>query len=107
MAEYDAPVREQLLTDVLEFLGLALSDTNRKQLAVMLEALEIFDERNVKYGDAWKEGGWEDSALHLRSKAVRVYSSTKGTLLKPFDYLDDALDAINYAAFYVRNVRDW
>ena len=102
---YDDVPRQQMLTDVLEFLGLALSDTNREQLAVMLEALELFDERNVKYGDLWQEGGWQDSAAHLRSKAARVHSATKGTLLQPYNFIDDALDAMNYAAFYVRNVR--
>lgn len=83
------------------------SHTDIEQAAVLMEALMIFRERNAKRADLWREFGWEDSTLHIRSKAMRL-----GLLLnqeidvEPVELLDDALDLINVSVFFVRNVRD-
>jgi hypothetical protein len=80
--------------------------TDRAQGEVLIEALEIFLERNAKRADLWKQFGWQDSALHLRSKALRIALALEKDLdIDPEDVLDDAIDIINYAVFFVRNVR--
>jgi hypothetical protein len=82
------------------------TDTNVRQAAVLMEAFDKFYERNAKRVDLWKQFGWEDSALHLRSKAARIaLALDKGLDIDPEELLDDAIDIINYAVFFVRNVR--
>lgn len=82
------------------------STTDLEQISVMLEAFQIFVQRNAKRHDLWKQFGWEDSALHIRSKAARVGLTLDPAVdLDPDDVLDDALDLINVAVFFVRNVR--
>jgi hypothetical protein len=85
---------------------LPATDTNVRQAAVLMEAFDKFQERNAKRHDLWKVFGWKDSALHMRSKAARIALALEGDLdVDPEELLDDAIDIINYAVFYVRNVR--
>lgn len=67
-------------------------------MQVLLEAFDIMVEREAQHGALWKEYGASDTAFHLKSKALR--------LLNNLENIDDGLDAINYAAFTVRNVRE-
>lgn len=86
---------------------LSLSTTEQEQLYIFAESFEIFRERNKKYKDLWKEGGWLDSVHHIRSKAARLATLLSGvaTLPDAETHLDNALDLPNFAAFFVRNVR--
>lgn len=84
---------------------LCLKDTreNRAQLAVLAEAMGIYQERESVRGGLWKAAGAKDSAHHLASKSRRItYALDHAT---PTAVIDDGLDAVNYAAFAVRNVR--
>lgn len=74
--------------------------TSFQQALVLGEAYKVFTERNKKYKDLWKEYGAEDSALHIRSKLMRLTTTTVET------EEDDGLDLINYAVFWIRNWRD-
>ena len=84
-----------------------LSKTDADQLLVLQEAFEKFQERNGKYKDLWKKGGWPDSAHHIRSKSERIVNAvTTGATLEEAElYIEDAIDLVNYAVFFVRNVR--
>lgn len=93
-----------------------LSGTDRAQLEILVEALNKFQERNAKYQDLWKEGGWGDSAHHVRHKAARVAMCLRGSKNEDGHYSsgdpvhlvdleEDAIDLINYSVFFVRNVR--
>lgn len=83
--------------------GLEVNDENVAQLQVLLEAMHIYQEREAVRGGLWKMAGAKDSAHHLASKSRRVtYALDHAT---PDAVIDDGLDAINYAAFAVRNVR--
>jgi hypothetical protein len=98
---------EAALSAILERAGLlntGVPETEMKQqLAVMLDAMDIYCERGKSRGDLWKEGGYRDSAHHLKSKAMRVANSVRlGT--EEDEGLDSALDAINYAVFFARNL---
>lgn len=90
---------EQALYD----LGLVVNDDNAAQMQVMVEAMFIYQEREAVRGGLWKEAGAMDSAGHLRSKAMRVKHAIDHAM--PEAAIDDAHDAVNYSAFYIRNVR--
>jgi hypothetical protein len=51
-----------------------------------------------------------DSAHHVRHKGARVGMLATQPLAappnKPQEFIEDALDLINYSCFFVRNVRD-
>ena len=92
---------------ILELAGLEDTDTNREQMNVFLDAMQIFELRNAKYGDLWKEYGWRGNLLHIQSKAARVrkvwWDDPAGGRADLSD-LDDARDLLNYTAFFIRNV---
>lgn len=94
-----------------------------EQAKVMFEALGIYAEREETRGGAWKKYGVEDSAQHLKSKSLRLSTalsmhsddvrqqSDNPKHNSPRDkfsheVVDSAMDAINYAAFAVRNWRE-
>ena len=92
--------------------GAEHSQTDIEHAACLVEAMQIFRERNDKYGDLWKEGGAADSAFHLKSKSMRAVillskqAQRGGHNPEELEaQVDTGLDLVNYALFYVRNVR--
>lgn len=82
---------------------LEINDDNIAQFQVMMEAMNIYADREEVRGGLWKRAGAGDSSFHLRSKGERIaFAATHG---KHEAALDDAIDAVNYAGFFVRNVR--
>jgi len=86
---------------ILTVLHLPDTRTNREQLTVLVECLKIFDERNSKYKDLWKEVGQDDNLHHMKHKVARVDMMFRSGETD----VDDALDLINYAVFFIRNGR--
>lgn len=74
---------------------------------VLEEALRKYIERDGVYQGAWKEAGWEDSLDHIRSKAKRLlrWSGTEPLTIQQQAIEDDAIDLINYTAFFLLNLR--
>lgn len=100
------PSKYSNVREILELADLESSDTNAEQMSVFLDCMQLFQERNAKYGDLWKEYGWRGNLLHVQSKAARVRKVWWDSK-DPFGHnadIDDALDLINYAAFFIRNV---
>lgn len=99
------------LNQTLAAFGLEITQTNREQLSVMMEAMRIFQVRNKVHGNLWAEQDVEDAAHHVRSKAARLYNVA--TRLSPGELdmdewtviKDSALDGINYNVFAIRHVR--
>lgn len=89
--------------DALHTLGIEQTADNCEQLEVLVESLLIYGEREKARGGLWKAAGAVDSAHHLKSKGGRVKHAVDHAM--PDAGLDDAHDAVNYAVFYVRNVR--
>lgn len=92
---------------------LELTRNEEQQLFVFLRSLDIFRERTAKRGDHWKQFDSRDAVHHIRSKATRIdllledpfREETAGmSKPEPADLIDDALDLINYCAFFVRHV---
>ena len=75
------------------------------QLRVFTHAMHIYVQREEKRGGIWKEFDPEDKLMHLRDKLRRMEYSwehfSDGATLD----LDDAYDLLNYAAFYIRQVK--
>lgn len=91
--------------EAVKHLGLSAKPTTVEQMDVFREALELFEQRNNSddgYSDLWKEYGWEDSLVHMRSKLRRVEQRFRNLTSQD---LDDALDLLNYTVFFIRNVR--
>lgn len=82
------------------------TDSELEQLNVLLEAFGLFQERNARYNDLWKEGGTPDSLHHMKSKHARTQASgATDTPEQQLERLDDPLDLINYTVFYILNLR--
>lgn len=96
-------VSKDKVWSALEALGLDLTEDNCAQLQTLSEAMFIYQERERARGGLWKQAGAFDSAHHLQSKARRVTFAIEHGKLEAV--IDDGLDAVNYAAFAVRNVR--
>ena len=88
-------------------MGLSHED-RREQANVFAEAMEIYEERSAARGQLWKEFDERDAAVHIRSKAARLYVAVENPDADGADAeaLDSALDLINYAAFAVRHIRN-
>lgn len=95
--------RKALVEEALNVLGLDNNEDNCAQMQVLVESMFIYQEREAARGGLWKAAGAVDSAHHLKSKGARVKHAVDHTM--PDAGIDDALDAVNYSAFYVRNVR--
>lgn len=75
-----------------------ITDDMIQHMEVLVEAFAIMVDREATHGGLWKQYGAADTAFHLKSKALRMANNLQN--------IDDGLDAINYAAFTVRNVRE-
>lgn len=88
-----------------------------EQAMVFIEALKIYADRNVKYRDNWRRMGWRGLLIRIRERSDRLWDTfwsgvawkPDGVMDEPGDRMidaDDALDLINFAAFFVRQTRD-
>jgi hypothetical protein len=98
----------------MQMLGFEATDEDVAQFKVLMRALRKFHERDEKHRGLWRYFGAIDSAHQARAKATRTYNVAIGLIRGQFksehvnDELvnDDAIDMINYAAFFVRNVEE-
>jgi hypothetical protein len=80
-------------------------DTLWQHARMLAAALVLYRERNEVTPDAWKSAGYLGNLLALKGKVNRLMASLwykvapNGNTEKP---IDNALDAINYAAFFAR-----
>lgn len=96
--------------EMLEGNGIQPTEENAMQLIVFLQALRTYDSRTSAYGQVWKQYGALSNLLSVARKTDRIMSSwwheegEKPVLHK--DNLDDAIDLLNYTAFFIRNARE-
>lgn len=90
---------------MLDALEIPQTSTNYAQARVFAMALVLYNERNEITPDAWESAGYLGNLLALKGKVNRMMASLwykvapNGNTEKP---IDNALDAINYAAFFAR-----
>jgi hypothetical protein len=95
--------REETIARVLQEIRADVTEENSAQMRVLLEAFDIYLERDKRYKGVWKGSGYLGSLFDLRKKITRawqVFWVGEGD-----GNIDDGLDIINFAAFFVRNVR--
>lgn len=93
-----------------------MSDTDQddrmKQSDVFLKALEIHVGRSEAYGEVWRNYGALSNLLSAARKVDRLMELWWHAGVFPEmpaihkDALDDAFDAINYLAFFIRNATE-
>lgn len=93
--------------DALASLGLSQTDDNVNQLLVFAEALDTYEHRTPKYGQNWKRYGWLSNLSDILRKSDRLWSMYWTGKMNPMEGgLDDAIDLLNYIAFFIRNAQD-
>ncbi len=97
-----------LMEEILGRLGYKPTPTSVEQLAVLMEAFAIFQERNGRYRDEWRRTGWRGALFETRKKVSRVWQCfwTGASTKDPAMLYDDVFDAINFMIFFVRLHRD-
>lgn len=80
------------------------------QLAVLMEAHAVYRQRSASYGAVWQHYGAQSNLLSAARKVDRLmemwWHNPDGAKALQKDATDDAIDAINYLSFFVRNARD-
>lgn len=97
---------KHLIDKFLEAHNIEAKPTMRAQMSILMQAMSIFQDRERTRQEVWKEYGPADKAMHIRSKAARIAKITELDDVDNRDGVDEALDLINYAAFYVRQVEE-
>jgi hypothetical protein len=83
-----------------------------EQSEVFEKCLEINEDRSAAYGDVWRNYGAVSNLLSAARKVDRLMETWWDGLINGTapgihkDALDDAYDAINYLAFFIRNATD-
>jgi hypothetical protein len=100
---------DQTVGRFLEAIGLEANYETREQLMIMMEALTVYQQREAQYAGAWKEFGALNNLVRLATKCKRLVNkywtkSISDLMGQDVDF-DDAIDAINYAVFFVRQGR--
>ena len=95
-----ATVKERLIQ------GFVTKDANQMEdaveiLSVFIRALQKFNERNTMRGGLWKRSGWRMNLVFVKSKATRLWSMFGEGRGEPDLTLDDAVDLLNYVAFFI------
>lgn len=71
-----------------------------------LPALRIMCEKGSMRGDfTWKEAGWRGQLYEAQKKMRRVWACWWRS--KPYAYMDDAFDLLNYTGFFIRLARQY
>lgn len=89
----------------LTALGFENTEDNWEQLSYFAEAMRLYEKRGKKYGDAWKDYGFQDCMFHCRSKMKRLGAVLQNIAAEVAGDLeiDDGIDLLNYAVFAMRN----
>jgi hypothetical protein len=88
-------------------------DAVKAQFEVMYDALLIYEQRNENYKDNWRRMGWRGVLVRIRERAERLWDvywwdgedvTDLEDRMYPPRNVDDAIDLINFAAFFVRGM---
>lgn len=81
----------------------------RLQHEIMLKALKVYDQRNVRYKDNWRRFGWRGCLFRIRERVERAWDDLwdyDPDDVESMEYkIDDLIDMINFVVFAVRAVQ--
>jgi len=107
IAVQDLKLLGEVFGDVfLQYNGIEPTDSNLAQFNVFMEAMSLYDERNKRYKDQWKESGWMGALYDIRKKAARLFRQFFGEEPTEGASEDDAWDLINFGGFFIRGRRE-
>jgi hypothetical protein len=94
----------------LEAHDITPNDAMIDQLSIFMDAMDLYQARRQRYGDGWQRYGWLDSLFHMRNKMLRIeaefWTTPPDNSHEATVRLDNAMDLLNYIAFFIRNVYD-
>ena len=106
------PPLPEAVNQLLHAYGLPEDDDTRAQLAIFMNAMSVMVERRGQYMDAWREYGALNNLIRAATKVkrlVNLFWHNEGG--PPYEDRsdDDAIDALNYLAFFLRQscLREW
>lgn len=118
MALPDVPrLSPEYVFGLFEDLGVEANPNNVEHFMTLMQALLIYNERSHSYNQVWKQYGALSNLLNAARKVDRLmeYWWTKqeeildsNGRVRPLlhkDNLDDALDAVSYLVFFMRNAQ--
>jgi hypothetical protein len=85
------------------------------QFDTLLEALEIYSDRNGRYKDNWRRFGWRGCIFRIRERAERAWDDLFYAEVPEHieDHkrwadakVDDLVDLINFSCFAIRAIRE-
>lgn len=80
------------------------TESEAAQVAIVLQALDIFSKKNATYNDGWKAYGKYGACFFIKDRANRVWRMLK----KSGEFNEeDALDLINICCFAIRSQREY
>lgn len=98
-ADVLARMQEQEIT----FMTGAGQPPRDEQFDIMDSALSIYFAKNDKRKSSWRGAGWKGNLIEMRKKLDRLWAAWEEPDEKD---IDEALDLINAAAFYIRCVKE-
>ncbi len=104
--DIDAKMLSEPVKEIFDYYNIDWNDSNREQFAIFLQALQLFNERNKRYRDQWKETGWRGALYDIVKKGRRLFTQFRLATAAPEATDDDAWDMINFCAFYLRAKQD-
>lgn len=103
-AEGDDAICSEPMKALMEEFGVPITPDNVSHLSILICAMVLYAEREEAYGSAWREFGATAQAMNLARKAKRAWVSFMKAKHGPA--CDDALDSINYGAFFIRAIAE-
>jgi len=101
---------EDYAWDFLTRAGLDPTEELVEQLRVFCDALRVYDDRTASYGQVWEQYGAVANLINAARKVDRLmecwWHNPDGAKALAKDGLDDAIDLLNYTAFFVRLARE-
>lgn len=82
------------------------SDSDKHHAFVLGRALSIYQERNAKRSDAWRDAGWKGQLVEARKKLDRLWAIWRLDREPDAKDIDEAIDLINAIVFWVRCVEE-
>lgn len=104
------PTENERIAAFLVDSGILPTEDIVAQTKVFLEALTIMDNRSAAYGEVWRQYGARSNILSVARKVDRImhawwFNTDDGAAMLSKGVLDDALDLMNYCAFFLRNAK--
>jgi len=91
------------MRDLLAAFDIPDNEDTREHLSFLIEALQVYSDREEKYRGGWRDRGWKGNVADILRKTARIRSMFWDGEYNPHEDPDDIVDGINYSVFALRN----